>query len=138
MPIFFSFKTKKLMDSFWLHFLNYFFYIFHTVLVLFNLFGWLHPKTRKFHFYSLVITLFSWGILGIWYGLGYCLLTDWHYQVLRELGETGMPNSYIAFLIEKFTGWLPGTDLVNNWTLMLTVVALVCSVWVNFFRGKRK
>lgn len=136
MPIFFSFKTKKLMDSFWLHFLNYFFYIFHTVLVLFNLFGWLHPKTRKFHFYSLVITLFSWGILGIWYGFGYCLLTDWHYQVLRELGETGMPNSYIAFLIEKFTGWLPGADLVNNWTLMLTAVALVCSIWVNFVRKK--
>lgn len=136
MPIFFSFKTKKLMDSFWLHFLNYFFYIFHTVLVLFNLFGWLHPKTRKFHFYSLVITLFSWGILGIWYGFGYCLLTDWHYQVLRELGETGMPNSYIAFLIEKFTGWLPGTDLVNNWTLMLTAVALVCSIWVNLVRKK--
>lgn len=138
MPIFFSFKTKKLMDSFWLHFLNYFFYIFHTVLVLFNLFGWLHPKTRKFHFYSLVITLFSWGILGIWYGFGYCLLTDWHYQVLRKLGETGMPSSYIAFLIEIFTGWLPGADLVNNWTLILTVVALVCSVWVNFFRRNRK
>lgn len=138
MPIFFSFKTKKLMDSFWLHFLNYFFYIFHTVLVLFNLFGWLHPKTRKFHFYSLVITLFSWRILGIWYGFGYCLLTDWHYQVLRKLGETGMPSSYIAFLIEIFTGWLPGADLVNNWTLILTVVALVCSVWVNFFRRNRK
>lgn len=124
------------MDSFWLHFLNVFFYIFHTVLILFNLFGWLHPNTRKLHLYSLLITLFSWGVLGIWYGFGYCLLTDWHYQVLRELGETGMPSSYIAFLVEKLTGWLPDGDLVNTLTLVLTAVALVCSVWVNFFRGR--
>lgn len=125
------------MDSFWLHFLNYLFYSFHTILILFNLLGWLFPKTRKWHFYSLLITLFSWGILGVWYGFGYCFLTDWHYQVLRQLGETGMPSSYIAFLIEKFTGWLPGADLVNTWTLVLTVVALICSVWVNFFRGRK-
>ncbi len=124
------------MDSFWLHFLNVFFYVFHTVLIVFNLFGWLHPLTRKLHFYSLLITLFSWGILGFWYGFGYCFLTDWHYQLLRKLGETGMPSSYIAFLIERLTGWLPDGNLVNTLTLVLTVVALVCSVWVNFFKGK--
>ncbi|WP_229741368.1 DUF2784 domain-containing protein [Planktosalinus lacus] len=136
MRTFFQFKTNTVMDAFWLHFLNYFFFVFHTVLIIFNLFGWLVPKTRRLHFYSLVITLFSWGVLGIWYGFGYCFLTDWHYQVLRKLGETGMPNSYIAFLIEKFTGWLPGADLVNTWTLILTVAALICSFWVNFMRKK--
>lgn len=125
------------MDSFLLHFLNYFFYAFHTALIVFNLFGWLFPKTGRLHFYSLIITLFSWIVLGIWKGFGYCFLTDWHYQVLRTLGETGMPSSYIAFLVEKFTGWLPDADLVNTWTLILTAVALICSVWVNFFRGRK-
>lgn len=120
-----------------LDFLNYFFYVFHTVLIVFNLFGWIFPKTRKLHFYSLLIMLFSWILLGIWYGFGYCFLTDWHYQVLRKLGETGMPSSYIAFLIEKFTGWLPEADMVNTWTIVLTAVLLVCSVWVNFFRGRK-
>ncbi|TPV35636.1 DUF2784 domain-containing protein [Paucihalobacter ruber] len=125
------------MNTFWLHVLNYFFFGFHTVLIVFNLFGWLYPKTRKLHLYSLLITLFSWGVLGIWYGFGYCFLTDWHYQVLRELGETGMPNSYIAFLIEKLTGWLPEARLVNTIIIVLTVMAFIGSVWVNFFR-KRK
>ena len=132
MRTFFPFKTTMVMESFWLHFLNVFFYVFHTVLILFNLFAWIFPKTRKLHLYSLFITLFSWGILGFWKGFGYCFLTDWHYQILRKLGETGMPSSYIAFLIEKFTGWLPGAELVNTWTLVLTVVALICSIWVNF------
>jgi hypothetical protein len=84
----------------------------------------------------LLITLFSWGVLGIWYGFGYCFLTDWHYQVLRELGETGMPNSYIAFLIERLTGWLPEARLVNTMTIVLTVMAFIGSVWVNFL-GKK-
>ena len=125
------------MDNFWLYILNYFFFGFHTVLIVFNLFGWLFPKTRKLHLYSLLITLFSWSVLGLWYGFGYCFLTDWHYTILRELDETQLPNSYIAFLIQKLTGWLPDAQLVNNSTLVLTVLALIASVWVNFFRRKR-
>lgn len=122
------------MNSFWLYFLNYFFFVFHTVLIVFNLVGWMFPKTRKLHFYSLIFTLFSWGVLGFWKGFGYCFITDWHYQVLRKLGETGMPSSYIAFLIEKFTGWLPPSNLVDPLTLVLTLLALISSVWVNFIK----
>jgi hypothetical protein len=119
--------------EFWLKFLNYFFFAFHTVLILFNLFGWLFRKTRKLHLAVLLITVFSWTVLGIWKGFGYCFLTDWHYDVLRELGETGMPNSYIAFLVETFSGWRPKAELANTVTLVVTAVVLVCSIWVNFF-----
>ncbi|PKP24309.1 MAG: DUF2784 domain-containing protein [Bacteroidetes bacterium HGW-Bacteroidetes-2] len=124
------------MEIFFLHLLNYFFFTFHTLLVLFNLFGWVFPKSRKLHFISLLLTFFSWGVMGIWKGFGYCFLTNWHYQVLRKLGERGMPNSYISFLIEKRTGWLPNADLVNTLTLTFTLVAFACSLWVNFFRRK--
>ena len=120
-----------------LHLANYFFYFFHTVLIVFNLLGWLYPRTRKLNLISLLATFGSWGLLGFWKGWGYCFLTDWHYQVLRELGETSMANSYIAFLIEKLTGWLPEVRLVNTMTLVLTVMTFMASVWVNFFR-KRK
>ncbi len=122
------------MNSSWLHCLNYLFYGFHTILIVFNLLGWLFPKTRKLHFYSMLLMLFSWGVLGFWYGFGYCFLTDWHYTILRKLGETSMPNSYIAFLIEKLTGWLPQARLVNTMTLVITVMVFIGSVWVNFFR----
>lgn len=124
------------MTNFWLEVLNYFFFVFHIVLIVFNVFGWIFVKTRKLHLYVLLITLFSWFVLGIWYGFGYCFLTDWHYNVLRELGETGMPSSYIAFLVLKLTGWLPNAELVNILTLVLTLMALMVSVWVNFFKKK--
>ena len=119
-----------------LHLANYFFYAFHGVLILFNLFGWLYRKTRKLNLITLLITFASWFILGIWKGWGYCFLTDWHYSVLRELGERELPVSYIAFLAQKMTGWLPNAALVNMLTLWLGVLALGCSLWVNL-RSKK-
>ena len=114
-----------------LHIANYFFYLFHTVLILFNLFGWLFPKTRRLNLVSLLLTFGSWVLLGFWKGWGYCFLTDWHYAILRQLGEKDLPSSYIAFLVEKITGWMPGTPLVNSLTLVLAILALICSLWVN-------
>ncbi|MCK5838377.1 MAG: DUF2784 family protein, partial [Bacteroidales bacterium] len=64
-----------------------FFIIFHTALTLFNLFGWIWQKTRKLNLIILLLTGFSWFGLGIFYGIGYCPLTDWHYRVLRKMGE---------------------------------------------------
>jgi len=119
-----------------LHLANYFFYFFHTVLIVFNLFGWLYPRTRKLNLISLLATFGSWGLLGFWKGWGYCFLTDWHYQVLRALGEKGMPSSYITFLIEKITGLSLDPELVNTGTVSLALLALVFSVWVNL-RKKR-
>ena len=124
------------MKEAFLHLGNYFFYAFHSLLILFNLFGWLYPKTRKLNLISLLVTFASWGILGFWKGWGYCFLTDWHYDILRQLGHNDMPSSYIAFLVEKLTGWLPGTALVNSLTLGLAVLALLCSLWVNLRAGK--
>ncbi|MDP3313665.1 DUF2784 domain-containing protein [Lutibacter sp.] len=124
------------METFFFQLLNYFFFVFHTALILFNLFGWLFPKTKKLHLISLLITLFSWGVMGIWKGFGYCFLTDWHYRVLRKLGERDMPSSYISFLTEKFTGWLPDAALAEILTLTLTLLVLLCAIWVNFFVKK--
>jgi len=47
-------------------------------------------KTRKANLILLLLTGLSWFGLGIFYGWGYCPLTDWHWKVLRELGETGI------------------------------------------------
>ena len=120
-----------------LEFLNYFFIVFHTLLVLFNLFGWMYRKTRRLNFATIIITLMSWGILGIWYGFGYCLLTDWHYDILEQLGETKLPKSYISFFVQRYTGWLPDASLVDMLTGIGMVLALICSVWVNFVRKDR-
>lgn len=125
------------MSDFELHIANCFFYAFHTVLIFFNLFGWLFPRLRKLNLISLLITFGSWFLLGFWKGWGYCFLTDWHYRILRSLGEQHMPSSYIAFLIGKLTGYLPPTNLVDILTVGLACLALICSLWVNFRKSRK-
>lgn len=120
------------MSTIGLQFLNYFFFIFHTLLIIFNLFGWIWKPTRTLNLFTLLLTAFSWVVLGIWYGWGYCFLTDWHYNILEKLGHTGLPDSYIAFLTQSISGYLPGKALVNSLTLLTFLAALACSLWVNF------
>ena len=117
--------------------LDYFFLVFHTVLILFNIFGWIWPSFRKAHFLCIVLTFASWFLLGIWYGWGYCFLTDWHWQVLVALGEGPSMNSYISYLLDRFFGLRLPADLVDIITVGFAVLALLISVWVNFFKSKK-
>lgn len=70
----------------WLRLLDVAFFAFHTVLVLFNLLGWVWRPTRRWNLITLGVTACSWFVMGLWYGIGYCICTDWHWQVRRELG----------------------------------------------------
>lgn len=126
------------MDELLLRIGNTFFYVFHTALIIFNLFGWIPVRTRKLNLITLLLTFGSWVLLGIWMGWGYCFLTDLHYEVLERLGEHNLPNSYIAFLTERITGWLPSTALSNTLTLFLAILALLCSIYVNLIAPGRK
>jgi len=62
--------------------LDYFFLVFHLGIVIFNLFGWIWPKTRKANLILLLLTAASWFGLGLIYGIGFCPFTEWHWQVL--------------------------------------------------------
>ncbi len=79
--------------------LDIFFILFHSILIVFNLLGWIWKPTRKANLVTLLLTGSSWFILGIFYGIGYCPLTDWHWEILRKLGTENIPNSYIQYLI---------------------------------------
>lgn len=111
---------------------DWFFMVFHSTLIFFNLFGWIWKKTRKAHLITISLTLLSWGILGIWYGWGYCPLTDWHWQVLEKLGTTNLPNSYISYLLDRILGWKPREKWVDAGTLVLALWAFGMSVWANW------
>jgi len=115
------------------------FIIFHSVFILFNLFGWIWEATRRWNLYTLLLTAFSWFVLGIWYGFGYCPCTDWHWQVRKELGYTQMPSSYIEFLVELLTGLNFSTVLIDTATGILFFLALMISFYINFqdFEKKR-
>ncbi len=113
-------------------FLDIFFTTFHSLLVLFNLFGWIWKKTRRLNLICLLLTAASWLILGIFYGLGYCPLTDWHFNILRKLGHTDLPNSYLSFLFTRLTGWQIDQNVVDAITLWGLIIALMISIFLNF------
>src|SRR5678809_736652 len=104
--------------------LNAFFFVFHTALTLFNLFGWIYPGTRKLNLVTLLLTAFSWFILGIWYGWGYCVCTDWHWMVREHLGLHDQSNSYIHFFILKLTGINFSSQLTDSITAIVFFVSL--------------
>ena len=122
----------------WYKFLDYFFFFFHTSITLFNIFGWMFPKTRKINLVTLLLTAFSWFVLGIWYGWGYCVFTDWHWDVRQHLGYDDRSNSYIHFLILKLTGINLKPQLVDNVVLIGFLLSLVMSIWLNVRSGRRK
>ena len=112
-------------------FLDIFFTVFHTCLVLFNLFGWIWKKTRPYNLISLLLTGASWVILGIFYGFGYCPLTDWHFSILRKLGHTDLPNSYLSFLFTRLTGIQLEQSLVDAVTTWGLILSLAISLYLN-------
>jgi hypothetical protein len=116
-----------------------FFFVFHTVLTLFNLFGWAFRRTRQFNLITLLLTGFSWGVLGIFYGFGYCFLTDWHWSVREELGYETPYNSYIQFFFDTVFGVKTTAKVADTWTLILFLAALAISITLNIrdYRQKR-
>lgn len=122
----------------WYQFLNIFFFVFHTLFTLFNITGWLFRATRKWNLVTLLLTAFSWFVLGIWYGWGYCFCTDWHWEVRERLGYHDQQNSYIHFLLLQLTGINFNETLVNNVTLIVFIISVIMSIWLNLRDRKRK
>lgn len=117
-----------------LHFLHLFFLLFHLLLVLFNLTGWIWKRTRRAHLFVIGLTLASWTVLGFFYGFGYCPITDWHWQVLEKMGKANLPNSYLKYLLDLLTGLDWNAQLVDGLAVGGLAFALVASLWVNFGR----
>jgi hypothetical protein len=114
-------------------FLDIFFTVFHTCLVLFNLFGWIWKKTRPYNLVCLLLTAASWVMLGLFYGFGYCPLTDWHFSILRKLGHTDLPDSYLSFLFTRLTGIELDQALVDAVTTWGLILALAISLYLNLW-----
>ena len=109
--------------------LDIFFTALHSLVILFTLTGWFFKKTRKLHLIHCGIIVLSWVGLGFFYGFGYCILTDWHYQILEQRGYTDLPYSYVTFLLERTIGWAPANNIVDA----ATVTALVLPLFLNLF-----
>lgn len=118
-------------------YLDKFFFVFHFLLIVFILLGWVWEKTRRANLVVLVLTGLSWSVLGIWYGFGYCPFTDWHWWVRVKMGRYDMPDSYVKFLVDTVTGWDVDAGFVDAMTLVFFLAALVVSIYANIRDWKR-
>ena len=112
-------------------FLDVFFLVFHSIITLFNMVGWISKKTRKVHCVTMIVTGFSWFILGIWYGWGYCFCTDWHWQVREKLGQPVPFNSYIQFLVYEITGYIPDASMTDFFVATIYFLSLLITIVLN-------
>jgi hypothetical protein len=116
--------------------LDFLFTILHLIIIVFNLLGWIWTSARRLHLTFVFLTAASWFVLGIWYGIGYCPITDWHWQIKEKLGETNLPNSFIKYFADKITHGNISSDLIDAVTVISFAIAAVLSIYLNFFKKK--
>lgn len=121
-----------------LRFLDVLLTIAHLALVVFNLFGWIPRVTRKAHLVTIGLTAASWLVLGIWFGTGYCPLTDWQWDVKEKLGERNLPPNFIEYFAEKWTGRDYDTSFVAMMITVFFALAAGLSLYVNFVLPRLK
>ncbi len=107
------------------------FFLFHSAFILFILTGWAWKRAQRFHLAACLLTAFSWFVLGLHYGFGYCPFTDWHWTVREHLGHTNMPQSYIKFLLDTPTGLDTSAFWVDTATVVVFFLVLMTSLWIN-------
>ena len=118
-------------------FLNIFFFVFHSLFILFIVTGWMWKKTRKANLVAILTTAFSWFILGIWFGFGYCPCTDWHWQVRMKLGIFDTHTSYVGFLLEKCIGLRVERHVADVFAVGMLVLSFIGSLSTNWRDWKK-
>lgn len=117
--------------------LDWFFTLLHLIIISFNLLGWIWQSTRKLHLIVVALTLGCWLILGIWYGLGYCPITDWQWRIKEKLGEVNLPNSFIKYNADKISGQDISSSFIDIVTGVSFALAIILTIYVNFIKRKR-
>ena len=113
-------------------FLDYFLTIFHSAFVLFVLTGWIFKSTRKIHLAAIGLTLIAWLVIGLFVGvIGYCPLTDWHWDIKRSLGERNIPGSFIEYILERITGIDFQRKLVDIGSGVGLALSVILAAYVN-------
>jgi len=110
--------------------------LLHFAIIGFNLFGWIWKPLRKAHLICVTVTAGCWFILGIWYGIGYCPITDWDWQIKEKLGEHNLPDSFIKYYADRISGESVNASLIDTVTTVCFFLAASISVYVNFIRKR--
>lgn len=107
--------------------LNILFHVLHLIVIGINLFGWIPRSTRVLHRWCVGITAACWLVIGPAMSgtLGYCPLTEWHWNVKTRMGETDLPSSYIDFLFREAGLILPHATVDKIVAVTFGTVAMI-------------
>ena len=116
--------------------LDIFLTLVHLAIIGFNLFAWIWPKLRRAHLITVAATGASWFLLGIWFGMGYCPVTDWQWAVKEKLGERNLPNSFVKYMGDKLTGQDFDPSFIDGITVGAFAAAVILAIYFNFFHRR--
>jgi hypothetical protein len=122
-----------------LPFLNIMFDILHILLVIFIVSGWLFPDLRKMHLVVVLLTGCSWLIFGN--ELNNCILTEWHFNILRKMGIINLPDTYTQYALKRITGLaIPKTTalLITRICWLLSLLLSITWLKIESSRNKEK
>lgn len=122
----------------WYHVLDFILYAIHVPITVFNLIGWIWQSTRRAHLYVVALTAFSWLVPGIWYGFGYCFLTDWHWDVKAALGKYDLPNSFIKHVLDEITGIDSNPTWIDAITAVSFIAVTLLAIYFNFVQTDKR
>ena len=103
----------------------------HLFIITFSVIGWMIPVLRPYHLLLCVLIAFSWFALGARKGWGYCLVTDWQWSLMRSMGVTDLPSSYMPMLYRFFTDHAGDDQRIETITRSVFFCSLLASLAVN-------
>ncbi|HPX55987.1 MAG TPA: DUF2784 family protein [Syntrophales bacterium] len=111
--------------------LNFMLHVLHACIISFTLLGWLWGPWRLYHLAWIVLTLGSWYGLGLWMGMGYCPVTEFHWTVKEKLGEGRPECNYIYYWLAKLPAMTFDPGRVEKATVISTLLAGTVSLILN-------
>jgi hypothetical protein len=105
----------------------------HVVVILGFVFLWIPRRTARLHGWLVLLTAFSWLVLGFFKGFGYCVLTDLQWRVKEARGVRHLPGSFIKYAADFVTGTSLPPSLVDG----VAAATFVLGAFAAFFRYRQ-
>ena len=126
-----------MVNSFFYSVLDIFFNFIHLLIIFINCFGWAWEKTLKLNIFLLLATIVSWSILGIFFGLGFCFLTNIHFIFLNSIETTAIPFSYLDHLLIDSLDLKISSKIISLFSILVIFASLGVSIKKNFYHVER-
>ncbi len=118
--------------------LDFLLHLIHLSIIGFFIFGWLIESTRIAHFILSLLILISWCGLGIFFGFGYCLVTDIQWKIKKRLNQIPTTEFYIKYILDKMSGLNINPNIINGITTFAFFGIFIISIsfiLIDFFRN---